>query len=68
MTDKSFGVAEFHGVNNNIDIKIIETKNNYNFVLKKKYLKKYKFVYVGKNVLKNESYIITYSNSLQAFR
>lgn len=65
-SNRSLGLAESIKVDNIYNIKIVEGK--YDFILKKEYLGRYKYIYIEKNQFKKRNqYKIIYSNTLCGF-
>lgn len=65
-SNRSLGLAESIKVDNIFNIKIVEGK--YDFILKKEYLGRYKYIYIEKNQFKKRNqYKIIYSNTLCGF-
>lgn len=68
-SNKSVGLAHIIRVSNKSNIEISDINDNYSFSLDSKQLKKYKFVYIKKDMFnKKKPYLITFSNILCGFR
>lgn len=68
LNTMSTGMALAKVVDNNKSVKIrFYSNKREDIILKSKKLKKYKFIYISKNLNKNNQYLITYSNVYKGF-
>lgn len=66
-SDESLGLAKAIKIKNQSDLEITDSNMRYSFKLSASNNRKYKFIYITKEIYKKEKYIITYSNSLKGF-
>jgi hypothetical protein len=71
LTERSVGLSCSHTVNNQFRVEITYLSSGDKIILRPKYLRKYKYVYIGRNRYeksKRRKYTVIYSNTMRTFK